>query len=218
MKFTTMKFFAVLVIAAFGASSHAADGDVKESLRQYQAVLKDSYASEVWVGLKDIEGGKPEVAANFAVSVEKDAKRATLKPLTKADEAGEGASKTLPIDLITKPDLALPVGDSAVVTGKEKCGKADCYIVSSKGDVNGKGNIFFEATIHIDVATGRPVSSSVTLTGIPSVKQYSVKAQFAFEGDIIRLAETQEHMSATLAFMKYEFDRHQKYSKWKRKA
>lgn len=105
-----------------------------------------------------------------------------------------------------------------MVTGKEKCGKADCYIVSSKGDATGKGNIFFDATVLIDSATGRPVSSSVSLTGIPSVKQYTVKAQFTFDGDVIRLAESQERMSASLMFIKYEYERHQKFSKWKRKA
>lgn len=218
MKSKFFKLLCALALAALGVSSNAAEGDVKESLKQYQAALKSAYASEVWVGLKDLQNNKPEVSANFAVTVEKDAQRASLKPLSKADEAGEDAGKTLPIDLITKPEFALPVGDSAVVTGKEKCGKADCYIVSSKGDATGKGNIFFGATVLIDSATGRPVSSSVSLTGIPSVKQYTVKAQFTFDGDVIRLAESQERMSASLMFIKYEYERHQKFSKWKRKA
>lgn len=213
-----IKFFSAAVIAAFGSYAVAAEGDVRDSLKQYQAALKSAYATEVWVSLKDIQNNKPEVSAAFAVTVEKDAQRATLKPLAKVDEAGEEAGKTLPIDLITKPEFALPVGDAAVVTGKEKCGKSDCYIVSSKGDATGKGNIFFDATILIDATSGRPVSSSVALTGIPSVRQYTIKAQFAFDGDAIRLAETQERMSASLMFIKYEYERHQKYSKWKRKA
>lgn len=50
------------------------------------------------------------------------------------------------------------------------------------------------------------------------MKQYTVKAQFTFDGDVIRLAESQERMSASLMFIKYEYERHQKFSKWKRKA
>jgi hypothetical protein len=210
----TASLLALFAVPAFATASDASMAQ-RQELAAQQAALKGVYASEVRVSFANHADKKPASTGNFSVAKPVEGERPKREPLTAADKASDEAGLPLPLDLAAKPEYALPIGEKLEFVGTEACGPLQCNVFRSKGDLNGKGKVFFDARIRLVKDSSTPYDSAVTLAGIPFVDVYSYVVAFASGTDGLRLGKSVETIKGSMLFKKFDVERTQTFSAWR---
>lgn len=215
--FSIHRLQAILAVAGLTAlvPAQAADVDAKQALLEYNALLKQVYASEVKVAVTDRADGNKVSRGTYLVQKPVAGGKPQRELVKTTEPPPKSAVMDLPIDLAVKPELALPLGDKFELLGTEACDKLECLVVRTSGDLNGKGRIFFEARIRLIKQSGVPLDSAVTITKIPFADSYSYSASFAQSPQGFSIADSRESFLLKVALMKMDLERTQSFTAWK---
>lgn len=211
-RFVTLLALLTLAAAPF-ASWGTPDQEAHKALAEHVAKLKALYASEVQVKFTNVAENQPTATGVFVVSKPVEGERAMRLPKSSADKAAD-ANLPLPLDLAAKPEYGLPLGSSLEAQGAGVCGANECLVYRTKGDLNGKGKVFFDARIRVLKSNLKPFDSHVTLSGIPFVDAYIYTVTFSDSPQGIRIAESQEKLKGKLMFKAFEMERVQTFAAW----
>lgn len=211
---------AALLAQVLVSSQCLAEGssDAMQAVRSHSELLAKIYAGEVAVHMKDLQKSPPVDSGEvtFIVPPPKDgevSRRQMKKAVAGADV--EKAGLPLPLDLASRPEYALPVGDSMVVGGTETCGQDTCTVVTSSGFLGTKKKAEFKAKILVSSRTGLPVSSTVVLSGLPLISQYDYRVVFTDRlGAPYRILSSTEKVKGGMLFAKWDAEREQTYAEW----